>query len=83
MLRYYTYSISECCLNINIPSKILKNWLLAGIPIKITRLNFIPLWNRVDRKQGKLHGTPSSPFICVYVGQYAAKHILNKFKRNI
>jgi hypothetical protein len=40
----------------------------------------IPLLNRVDRKQDKLHGTPTLPFICVYVGQYAAKHILNKLK---
>lgn len=36
--------------------------------------------NRVDRKWGKLHGTPTSPFISVYVGQYAAKHILKKLK---
>jgi hypothetical protein len=46
--------------------------------MKITRLNLTPLLKRVDRKRDKLHGTPTSPFICVYVGQYAAKHILNK-----
>lgn len=52
-------------------------------PIKITRLNLKLLLNRVDRKWGKLHETPTSPLISVYVGQYAAKHILNKIKRNI
>ena len=51
--------------------------------IKFTQFNLIPLLNRVDRKRGKLHITPSSPFKCFYVGQYAAKHIFNKIKRNI
>lgn len=38
-VQYFT-SISECSLNINIPSKIIKNCLLSGIPYKIYTIKF-------------------------------------------
>lgn len=38
-VQYFT-SISECSLNLNIPSKIIKNCLLAGIPHKNYTIKF-------------------------------------------